>query len=111
MHEGGNILNKTKKIIETHDYYENMAELFSIFSDPTRLKILHALLDGEKCVKKICEIVGIKQSTCSHQLKLLRQHKVVKTIRDGKFIRYKISDDKIKEIIELGEKYSSKKDE
>lgn len=75
------------KLKYEHDYYYNMAEFFSIFSDPTRLKILHALLDGEKCVKKICEIVGLNQSTCSHQLKILRQYKVVKAKREGKFIR------------------------
>jgi|GEM_PF-2910005 len=107
--KGGIELTKGSKIMkfrESHDYYVDMAELFSIFSDPTRLKVLHALLDGEKCVKKICEIVGLNQSTCSHQLKILKQYKVVKAIRDGKYIRYSISDDKIKKIIEIGEKYS-----
>lgn len=52
-----------------------------------KLKILHTLLDNEKCVKNICEIIELNQSTCSHQLKILRQYKVVKAKREGKFIR------------------------
>ncbi|WGS64324.1 ArsR/SmtB family transcription factor [Marinitoga aeolica] len=88
-----------------HDYYYDMAEFFSIFADPTRLKILHALLDGEKCVKKICQIVGLNQSTCSHQLKILRQYKVVKAKREGKFIRYSLDDSHIKDLIEVGEEH------
>ena len=93
--------HKSKKIKIFYD----MAEFYSIFTNPTRLRILYTLLDGEKCVKKICEILDINQSTCSHQLKLLRQYKVVKIKRDGRFIRYSLSDDHIREIIEVGENH------
>ena len=95
-------MRKENSLQHKHDYYYDMADFFSIFADCTRLKILHALLDGEKCVKKICETVGISQSTCSHQLKILRQYKVVEAHRAGKFIRYSLNDEHIKEIIEVG---------
>ncbi len=97
---------KASRLKHEHDYYYNMADFFSIFADCTRVKILHALLDGEKCVKKICAIVDINQSTCSHQLKILRQYKVVKAKRDGRFVKYSISDDRIKEIIEVAEDHA-----
>ncbi|WP_129409754.1 ArsR/SmtB family transcription factor [Marinitoga lauensis] len=61
----------------------DIASVFYIFSDPTRLKIMIALLDGEKNVKSICESLNIKQSTCSHQLKILKQFKFVGTRRKG----------------------------
>ena len=66
-------------------FYETAA-LFSIFSDPTRLKIIFILLDGAKNVKSICQILDIKQSTCSHQLKILKQSEIVKSKRKGQHI-------------------------
>ncbi|MCD6450522.1 MAG: winged helix-turn-helix transcriptional regulator [Thermotogaceae bacterium] len=98
---------KIEKLKYDDDYFYNLAAFFSIFSDPTRLKILHALLDGEKCVKKISEIVGLNQSTCSHQLKILRQHKVVKIKREGRFVRYSLNDDHIKKLMNVGEEHLS----
>jgi ArsR family transcriptional regulator len=101
---GGEItLTKEKILKHEHDYYYEMSNFFSIFADCTRLKILHALLDGDKCVKKICDVVGINQSACSHQLKILRQYKVVKPKRSGRFVRYSIDNEYIKEIIKIGE--------
>ncbi|RKX48558.1 MAG: transcriptional regulator [Thermotogae bacterium] len=85
-----------------HRYYQELADFFSVFVDPTRLKILHVLMDGEKCVKKISELVGLNQSACSHQLRTLKHHGLVKSKREGKFIRYSICDEHISEIIEIG---------
>ncbi len=94
-----------KKILRhSHNNYYDMADFFSIFTNPTRLKILYTLLDGEKCVKKICEILKINQSTCSHQLKILRQYNIVSIKRDGKFVRYSISNEHVKGILNIGEK-------
>jgi DNA-binding transcriptional ArsR family regulator len=102
------MLKNKDSLKHEHDYYYEMADFFSIFADCTRIKILHTLLDGGKCVKKICSIVGIKQSTCSHQLKLLRQYKVVKAKRDGRLIRYFIDDYRIEEILAMAKDHFNK---
>ncbi len=99
---------KEKKLKHEHDYYYEMSSFFSMFADCTRLKILHTLLDGDKCVKEISEVVGISQSACSHQLKTLRQYKVVKSKRVGRFVRYSISNEYIKEIVKIGESHIDK---
>lgn len=63
------------------------------------------LLDGEKCVQKISSILNLNQSTCSHQLKLLKQYKLVKARREGKFIRYSLDDEHIEKIIKIGDEH------
>lgn len=82
-------------------FYETAA-LFSIFSDPTRLKIIFILLDGAKNVKSICQILDIKQSTCSHQLKILKQSEIVKSKRKGQHIFYFINNNYVKRIFDFG---------
>ena len=82
--------------------YEELASLFKIFSNSTRLQILHALVDGEKSVTDICDEVGMQQSAISHQLSLLKQNRLVKTRRDGKSIYYSLLDSHILTIIKQG---------
>ncbi|MBR5336357.1 MAG: winged helix-turn-helix transcriptional regulator [Lachnospiraceae bacterium] len=82
--------------------YEALADLFKIFSNSTRLQILHALVEGEKSVTDICEEVGMQQSAISHQLSLLKQNRLVKTRREGKSIYYSLLDSHILTIIKQG---------
>ena len=83
---------------------ENMklSNFFKIFADPTRIKILNALLEGDKCVKAICESVKMSSSSISHQLSTLRSLNLVKTQKIGQTVKYMISDDHIKIILEYG---------
>ena len=78
--------------------FNKMSELFKIFGDPTRLKILFVLFEKEVCVCDIANIVGMQQSAVSHQLRVLKQANLVKYRRDGKTIYYSLSDDHVKTI-------------
>lgn len=73
-------------------------DLFSIFSDLTRLRIIDLLIEGAHNVQSICDSLSLKQSTVSHQLRLLRERNVVKYERDGKHIIYSLKDEHVKTI-------------
>lgn len=74
---------------------ESLAETFKVLGDPTRVKILHALLHGELCVCDLSAVLGMTPSAVSHQLRLLRSLRLVKTRRDGKVVFYSMDDEHI----------------
>lgn len=76
-----------------------MAELFKMFGDSTRIKILYLLLDSEKCVQEITDAAGATQSAISHQLRLLKQARLVRSRRQGKQVCYSLADDHVKTIL------------
>ena len=80
----------------------DLAELFKIFGDSTRVRILFLILNGEKCVADIADSLSMTQSAISHQLKILKASKLVKVRRDGKQMFYSLDDDHVKSILELG---------
>ena len=79
----------------------DLAELFRVFGDSTRIKILYALFESELCVNDIAQVVGISQSAVSHQL-LLKTSKLVKFRREGKAMYYSLDDDHVRSMIALG---------
>ena len=83
----------------------DLAELFKIFGDSTRIKILFDLFSGEKNVTEICADLEMNQSAISHQLKILRTSKLVGARREGKSIYYFLADDHVKTIIEMGKEH------
>ncbi|MBQ0004846.1 MAG: winged helix-turn-helix transcriptional regulator [Clostridiales bacterium] len=83
----------------------DLAELFKMFSDSTRIKILYALFDGEKNVSEICDEIQMNQSAVSHQLKLLKSSKLIGSRRDGKAVIYSLADDHVKTIIAMGKEH------
>ncbi len=82
-----------------------LAELFKIFGDSTRIRILYDLFDGEKGVTEICEDLDMNQSAVSHQLKILRVSKLISARRDGKSMIYALADDHVKTIIAMGKEH------
>ena len=80
----------------------DLANLFKIFGDPTRIEIMWELLDKEENVHSIAEKLGMDSSTISQQLRILRNNKLVRTRRDGKQIFYSLNDEHVKKIIEIG---------
>ena len=80
----------------------DLAELFKVFGDTTRIKILYTLFKSEMCVCDIAEILDMTQSAISHQLKILKNAKLVKNRRDGKQIIYALDDDHVGSIIKMG---------
>ena len=78
------------------------AELFKVFGDPTRIRILYALSDQELCVQSIADELGMTQSAISHQLRILKQGALVKFRREGKTIFYSLADDHVATIMRQG---------
>ncbi|MBR4169935.1 MAG: winged helix-turn-helix transcriptional regulator [Lachnospiraceae bacterium] len=89
------------KIKDENELYD-LAELFKVFGDSTRIRILFALFDEERCVTDIATSLQITQSAISHQLKILKQSKLIKSRRDGKQIYYALADDHVRSIIGQG---------
>lgn len=81
---------------------DELAELFKLFGDRTRIAILWALSESEMCVCDLCALLEMKQPAVSHQLKNLKQARVVKSRRDGKVIYYALDDDHIRKLLNLG---------
>ncbi len=84
------------------DVLIDLAELFKIFGDSTRVRILYALLESELCVCDIAELLGMTPSAISHQLRILRHNKLVTTRRVGKHTFCRLADDHVKTIIGQG---------
>ncbi|MCI8324331.1 MAG: winged helix-turn-helix transcriptional regulator [Lachnospiraceae bacterium] len=79
-----------------------LAELFKIFGDPTRIRILYAMLDTERCVNDIAGVLEMSQSSVSHQLRILKTSKLVKSRREGKSIFYSLDDEHVRSILNMG---------
>ncbi|MCR4605589.1 MAG: metalloregulator ArsR/SmtB family transcription factor [Eubacterium sp.] len=80
----------------------DLAELFKVFGDTTRIRILYELFGGELCVSDIADKLGMTQSAISHQLRVLKANRLVRFRRDGKTIYYSLDDDHVRSIIEMG---------
>ncbi len=80
----------------------NLAELFKVFGDSTRIRILYVLFEVEVCVCDLAKALNMTQSAISHQLKILKQSRLVKARRDGKSIYYSLADDHVRTIIAQG---------
>lgn len=94
------IVNMLKKELPNDTTIDRLTEVFKVFGDGTRLRILWTLFDKELCVFDISEAINMSQSAISHQLRILRQSKIVKARRDGKNTFYSLDDEHVKRIIE-----------
>ena len=100
----------TKKISHliqnvSEDELSDLAELFKIFGDSTRIKILFDLFQGEKNVTEICDDLEMNQSAVSHQLKILKVSKLITSRRDGKAVYYRLADEHVTTIIAMGKEH------
>lgn len=95
-------LQKLQDDLPGDEILYDLAELFRVFGDTTRIKILYALFESELCVNDIAQVVGLSQSAVSHQLRLLKTSKLVKFRREGKAIYYSLDDDHVRTMIALG---------
>lgn len=80
----------------------DLAELFKVFGDSTRIKILYSMFEHELCVSDIARLLNLSQSSVSHQLRILKTSKLVKFRRDGKSIYYSLDDEHVRSIISMG---------
>ncbi|MCP4182063.1 MAG: helix-turn-helix transcriptional regulator [Hyphomicrobiales bacterium] len=96
------IISYVKDRLPKEAHLSDLADLFKLFGDGTRLRILWALSESEMCVCDICALLQIKQPAVSHQLKNLKQARIVKNRRDGKVIYYSLDDDHMRKLLNLG---------
>ena len=100
IHEA--VVEDTRKKMQDENEYQNLATLFKMFGDGTRVKILHALEQNEMCVCDLAALLGLTKSAVSHQLKALRLSNLVKFRRDGQVVYYSLADDHVKYILDIG---------
>ncbi len=99
------IVNNVKNVMPQDDLIYDLAEFYKVFADSTRMKIIYALMENELCVCDIAAIVGTTQSAISHQLRILKQAKLVKYKKDGKVVYYSLDDEHIAEIVKKGREH------
>lgn len=98
IHE--DVVNRVREEMPQEETLYDLAELFKIFGDSTRVRILWALDAAEMCVCDIAYLLGMTQSAISHQLRILKQANLVKSRRDGKIVYYSFKDDHVKQIFD-----------
>lgn len=96
------IVEQVKPDMPDEETLYDLAELFKVFGDSTRVRILYVLFEAEMCVCDIAEVLNMSQSAISHQLRILKQFKLVRNRRDGKTIYYSLADDHVRTIIDQG---------
>lgn len=96
------MIRKVREQMPREDLLADLADFYKVFGDMTRVSILCALLESEMCVCDLAELLGMTQSAISHQLRVLKQMKLVKNRRDGKTVFYSLADDHIQNIISQG---------
>lgn len=101
-HNHEQIMQKMTGKMPKDNHLQDLAELFKIFGDYTRIRILYALFESDLCVKAITEILAMNQSAISHQLRVLKDNRLVDSRRDGKEQIYFLIDDHVRSIINQG---------
>lgn len=96
-----NKINEVKQKEPEYDEIMDMADMFKLFSDSSRLKIICSILNNELCVCDLCELLNLTQSNVSHQLQLLRTSKLVKYRKEGKQVYYSLKDEHVEKIIQM----------
>ena len=96
------IVEKVQKEMPDEDTLYDLTELFRIFGDSTRIRILYVLFEAEMCVCDIAALLGMTQSAISYQLRALKNAKLVTSRREGKTVFYSLADDHVKTIIDQG---------
>jgi DNA-binding transcriptional ArsR family regulator len=102
MHAHEEVITKVNQNMPDEEILYDLAELFKIFGDSTRIRILYVLFESEMCVCDIAQLLNMTQSAISHQLRALKQSKLVKYRREGKTVFYSLADGHVRTIIGQG---------
>lgn len=101
-HDHGKVLELVVKGMPSDEALTDLSDLFKLFGDKTRIRILYSLFESEMCVCAISEMLNVSQSAISHQLRILRDGNLITNRRDGKTIYYRLADDHVRTIIGQG---------
>lgn len=107
IHVHEDVVEKVNQEMPEDEILYDLAELFKLFGDSTRIKILYVLFESEMCVCDIAQLLHMTQSAISHQLRALKQSKLVKYRREGKTIFYSLADGHVRTIINQGMEHIS----
>ena len=102
MHLHEDVIERAREALKDEEKQYELAELFSMFADTTRIRILYALFEAEMCVCDLANLLGMTQSAISHQLALLKRAKLVKPRRDGRTMFYSLADSHVRAILDQG---------
>ena len=100
IHE--DVVEKVKSELPPDEILYDLAELFKVFGDTTRIRILYALFESELCVNDMAQLLGLSQTAVSHQLRVLKNNKLLRFRKEGKIVFYSLDDDHVRSIIEMG---------
>ena len=100
VHE--DVVEQVNQAMPQEEHLFDLAELFKVFGDSTRIRILYVLFEAEMCVCDIAQLLGMTQSAISHQLQVLKKSKLVKYRREGKTVFYSLADDHVRAILDQG---------
>ncbi|MGN1467488.1 MAG: ArsR/SmtB family transcription factor [Ruminococcus sp.] len=107
IHAHDDLVEKVYDNMPEEEILYDLAELYKVFGDSTRIKILYVLFESEMCVYDIARLLNMTQSAISHQLKVLKQSKLVRYRREGKTVFYSLADDHVRTIIDQGMEHIS----
>lgn len=96
------LLDKVRENMPPDDRLSELSELFKMFGDATRMRILFVLFEAEVCTCDLAAVLNMTSSAVSHQLSILRRAKLVKTRREGKAVFYSLADNHVRTIIKMG---------
>ena len=105
LHVHDQVVEKVKETLPPDEVLGPLSELFKIFGDATRIRILMVLFQSEVCVYDLAKLLNMTQSAISHQLRILKQSKLVKNRREGKSIFYSLADEHVRTIIAQGREH------
>ncbi len=101
-HDHADLLKKVREELPCDALLTDLSDLFKLFGDTTRMKILFSLFEADLCVCAISELLGMEQSAISHQLKKLKEANLVASRREGKTIIYRLGDDHVRNLVAVG---------
>lgn len=102
IHAHEELIDKVLSNMPDEEVLYDLSELYKVFGDSTRIRILYVLFESEMCVADIAQLLQMSTSAISHQLRLLKQNRLVKFRREGKVVFYSLADDHVRTIINQG---------
>ena len=93
---------QVQALLPDEETLTRLSDLFRVFGDGTRIRILYALFEDEVCVCDLARLLGMTQSAVSHQLRILKQARLIRSRRDGKTVFYSLADDHVRTLLEQG---------
>lgn len=107
LHVHQEAVNKVRSMLPDEDTLTRLSDLFKVFGDGTRIRILYALFEQEVCVCDLAQLLGMTQSAVSHQLRVLKQARLIRSRREGKTIFYALADEHVRTLLSNGTEHIS----